>query len=41
MMEIGYDQGQASVQILKDNGFTETDVIKDLGNNDRVVKGFK
>ena len=41
MMEIGYDQGQASVQILNDNGFTETDVIKDLGNNDRVVKGFK
>jgi len=41
MMEIGYDQGQASRKILKDNGFSEIEVIKDLGNNDRVVKGFK
>ena len=41
MMEIGYDQGQASRDILRDNGFTEIDVIRDLGNNDRVVKGFK
>lgn len=41
MMEIGYDQGQASRKILEDNGFGEIEVIRDLGDNDRVVKGFK
>ena len=41
MMEIGYDQGQASRKILEEHGFGEIEVIRDLGDNDRVVKGFK
>ena len=41
MMEIGYDQGQASRKILEEPGFGEIEVIRDLGDNDRVVKGFK
>lgn len=41
MMEIGYDQEQASRKILEEHGFGEIEVIRDLGDNDRVVKGFK
>ncbi len=39
MMEIGYDQGNAVAGLMKDGGFHEVEVIKDLGGNDRVVRG--
>ena len=38
-MEIGYDQAHSSSIILRENGYEEISVIKDLGGNDRVVKG--
>lgn len=38
-MEIGYNQGSAVKKLFEDAGFTEVTVIKDLGNNDRVVRG--
>lgn len=37
--EIGYDQGKAVSEILKQNGFEEIVVIKDLAGLDRVVTG--
>lgn len=37
--EIGYDQGQAVSELLKDNGFADIRVIKDLAGLDRVVCG--
>lgn len=37
--EIGYDQAAAVVDILQENGFTETRVIKDYAGLDRVVCG--
>ena len=37
--EIGYDQGEAVSTLMKDNGFTQVEVIKDLCGLDRVVKG--
>ncbi len=40
-MEIGYDQGDAAVGILEGAGYSEVAIVKDLGDNDRVVKGFK
>lgn len=39
--EIGYDQGQAVESLMREAGFTEVAVIKDLAGNDRVVKGKK
>lgn len=38
-MEIGYDQGEAVSVLMRNAGFTEVEVIKDLARNDRVVKG--
>lgn len=38
-MEIGYDQGEAVSELMRNAGFTEVEVIKDLVRNDRVVKG--
>lgn len=38
-MEIGYDQGEAVSELMRNSGFTEVEVIKDLARNDRVVKG--
>lgn len=38
-MEIGYDQGEAVSELMRNAGFTEVEVIKDLALNDRVVKG--
>ena len=38
-MEIGYDQGEAVSELMRNAGFTEVEVIKDLAQNDRVVKG--
>lgn len=38
-MEIGYDQGEVVSELMRNAGFTEVEVIKDLARNDRVVKG--
>jgi release factor glutamine methyltransferase len=38
--EIGYDQGEAVQNILKDNGFKDIRCVKDLAENDRVILGF-
>lgn len=38
-MEIGYDQGEAVSELMRNAGFTEVEVIKDFARNDRVVKG--
>ncbi len=40
-MEIGYDQAEKTSLILAEKGYTDIDVIQDLGGNDRVVKGNK
>ena len=40
-MEIGYDQGDAATSVLEGDGYHEVSIVRDLGNNDRVVKGFK
>ena len=37
--EIGYDQGKAVAELLKNSGFRDVIVIKDYGGNDRVVTG--
>lgn len=37
--EIGNDQGEEVSDIMKENGFTDVEVIKDLNNNDRAVTG--
>jgi release factor glutamine methyltransferase len=37
-MEIGYDQGVQVSSLFSAAGFASTQVIKDYGNNDRVVK---
>ena len=39
LFEIGWDQGEAVRKILVDNGFKETEIIKDLAQLDRVVRG--
>lgn len=39
MFEIGFDEAQAVAQILRDFGFTDIEIGKDLGGNDRVVRG--
>jgi release factor glutamine methyltransferase len=41
IFEIGYNQGIAVSDILKENGFKDVEVIKDFCDNDRVVKGRK
>lgn len=40
LMEIGYDQGLEVSTMFKSNSMDNVSVIKDLGNCDRVVKGF-
>lgn len=37
--EIGYDQGEEVSDILKENGFTDVQVIEDLSGQDRVCVG--
>jgi len=37
--EIGYDQGCVVSSQMKENGFVEIEIKKDLGKQDRVVKG--
>ena len=39
-MEIGYDQGAEVSKLLSDHGYRDVEVIKDLGNRDRVVKAL-
>lgn len=39
--EIGYDQGEAVAQLMKEQGYTEVKVIQDLAGLDRVVIGKK
>lgn len=38
-LEIGYDQGEEVAKLMREAGFTEVEVLKDLAHNDRVVKG--
>ena len=38
-LEIGWDQGQAVPELLREQGFQEIEVKKDLAGLDRVVKG--
>lgn len=40
-LEIGYDQGSAVSLLMKQAGFTDVIVLKDLAGLDRVVKGRK
>lgn len=40
MFEIGYDQGKAVSDMMREAGFKEVHVIKDLSGNDRVVTGM-
>ena len=39
--EIGYDQGKAVARLLKEQGYEEIQIIKDLAGLDRVVTGKK
>ncbi len=39
MYEIGYDQGEDVSNLMKENGFADVEVIKDLAGLDRVVIG--
>ena len=39
--EIGYDQGEAVSAMMRQCGYTQVEVIKDLAGNDRVVQGRK
>ncbi len=41
LFEIGYDQGQSVSSMMKNAGFIDVIVIKDLSGNDRVVRGQK
>ncbi len=40
LLEIGYDQAEDVSDIMKANGFTEVQTVKDFGGNDRVVRGI-
>lgn len=40
MFEIGYDQGKAVSDMMREAGFKEVRVVKDLSGNDRVVTGM-
>ena len=37
--EIGNDQGDEVSAIMRENGFSDVTVLKDLNNNDRAVTG--
>ena len=39
LFEIGYDQGKQVKELLKQKGFADIEVLKDLSGNDRVVMG--
>ena len=40
MLEIGYDQGERCLALLSEAGFADVRIVKDLGGNDRVVRGI-
>ena len=37
LFEIGYDQGESVPELLKEAGYSDIEVIKDLAGLDRVV----
>lgn len=37
MLEIGYDQGESTYNLFKENGYEDIEIIKDLSGNDRVL----
>ena len=37
--EIGYDQGQEVSDLMRKEGYTDVEVLKDLAGLDRVVYG--
>jgi release factor glutamine methyltransferase len=39
-LEIGWDQGHETVEILRAHGFREVQLARDLGGRDRVVSGY-
>lgn len=39
-MEIGADQGPAAVQVLRERGYRDVELARDLGGRDRVVSGY-
>ena len=39
LFEIGHDQGEAVSGLMKESGYQDVRVIKDLTGNDRVVTG--
>lgn len=39
LFEIGYDQKEEVMKLMKDSGFIDVICIKDLSSNDRVVRG--
>ncbi len=39
LLEIGYDQAEAVTDLLRQNGFTQIEIKKDLSGNDRVAAG--
>lgn len=39
LIEIGYDQGPAVVELFKRDGFVQAQILKDLEGKDRVVQG--
>ena len=41
LLEIGYDQGEQMRNVLSGLGYEETEIIRDLGGNDRVAAGRK
>ncbi len=41
ILEIGYDQGEAVSSLMKQAGYEQVRVIRDLGGNNRVVCGRK
>lgn len=40
-MEIGFDEGQAVSQIMKEHGFRNVSLFQDLAGKDRVVLGYR
>lgn len=40
LFEIGYDQGEAVSALMKEAGFCDVQVVKDLAHHDRVVTGM-
>lgn len=40
-LEIGYDQGKAVSDLMKEAGYYDVRVIKDYGGNDRIVRGIR